>query len=121
MFYLQEKRKSGASFEGTAHLPNSMDLLICVLMVILALLLIGLWYLYSSGLFFKITVETVVSPYPNFQVAYKFFKGPYKNVGKGFEDVYKLAPEYQCFAVYYDDPNQVSVQIPVLFSFQFVF
>ena len=87
-----------------------MDLLpLCIVIVLALLVIIGLWYAYSSGVFFNITIETKESPYPNFHVAYKLIRGPYKNVGKGFEDVFKIAPEYQSFAVYYDDPNQVGV------------
>nr|KAG5697111.1 hypothetical protein BaRGS_002027 [Batillaria attramentaria] len=40
-------------------------------------------------------------------IAYKFGRGPYKEVGPLFTEVCTIAPDNKCLGIYYDDPKKV--------------
>ena len=78
---------------------------ILILAGIFLALLLGV--LVHAGYFYTLRIRTSVPSSIPSRVAYKFYKGPYKNAGVGFDDVKKFAPLLTKFGIYYDDPNKV--------------
>jgi len=87
--------------------------------LLLALVVALLFYLFQSGVFRNITVETKAGPYGEMTVAYKTGKGPYKNTAKVHSEILSLLGEEddggkvdydKCLphvGIYYDDPESV--------------
>jgi hypothetical protein len=77
--------------------------------IIISLTLLCLSLLLSSaGLFKKVTVTTGVPELGKTYIAYKYYKGEYKNCGKTINEIYSICSTVKCFGIYYDDPKLVS-------------
>ena len=86
-----------------------MEVLSYILVVLAIVLLIVLGVVVHSGVFYRLSIRTSVPRTIPSRVAYKVYKGPYRNAGTGFEDVMQRAPGYtRLFGVYYDDPEKVA-------------
>ena len=62
-----------------------------------------------SGVFETVDVGAGRPPIGSVVIAYKFARGPYKEVGPLFFEVAKIAPDNKALGIYYDDPQKVSV------------
>eukprot|EP00062_Callorhinchus_milii_P006341 gi/632946729/ref/XP_007888702.1/ PREDICTED: testis-expressed sequence 264 protein [Callorhinchus milii] len=60
-----------------------------------------------SGLLTRVRVSAGASPVRALTLAYKYSRGPYRQVGSLFTQSTSIGPELSCVGVYYDDPNQV--------------
>ncbi|XP_067684129.1 testis-expressed protein 264 homolog [Haliotis asinina] len=76
-------------------------LLLCLLITVFLLLV-------YSGLFRTVEVGAGRPPIADVVIAYKFFRGPYKETGPHFTELAKLAPDNKCLGIFYDDPNTVA-------------
>ena len=83
------------------------QLLIGIGVLTLLIVLTALIFLVYCGLLHNVTVWTGKPPIGQFTGAYKFQKGPYKNVGDLFTEATSINPKLKMFAVYYDDPMKV--------------
>ena len=89
---------------------------ILIALGIVLLLLLGV--MVHSGVFHPVNIRTSVPHAIPSRVAYKAYRGPYKNAGAGFEDIMQSAPGYsRLFGVYYDDPEKVTTQTVCTSSF----
>ena len=80
-----------------------------ILIVLAIVLLVVLGIMVHSGVFYRLNIRTAVPRAIPSRVAYKVYKGSYRNAGAGFEDVMQRAPGYtRLFGVYYDDPKKVA-------------
>jgi len=76
--------------------------------VIGLVLLTIFFFLIHSGLFHKVKVGAGLPPVGGITVAYKFARGPYKNVGYIFKEASTISEKrLKTFGVYYDDPREV--------------
>lgn len=75
------------------------------LLLWLIVLSIGIYIVYS-GWFYDIHVM-IDKPQLDGKIkfAYKFARGPYKNVCKIFKEIRQVAPNAKCIGIYYDDPR----------------
>ena len=98
---------------------------IVALAIFLGLVLAGLGYLFQSGVFRHIEVETKAGPYGEMTVAYKTGKGPYKDAWQVHAEVSEILAEVKGdvnrqedastdntittphLGIYYDDPESV--------------
>ncbi|XP_071960972.1 testis-expressed protein 264-like [Antedon mediterranea] len=79
---------------------------IAILFLLLCLTIISL--LFYSGLLYPIEFKAGKPPVGSLQIAYKFGRGQYSDVGEYFGEVGKLVPSaYRSFGMYYDDPEKV--------------
>lgn len=76
-------------------------LLFCLIATLVALLV-------YSGVFETVDVRAGKPPIGAVVVAYKFARGPYKEVGPLFFEVAKIAPDNKALGIFYDDPQKVS-------------
>jgi len=75
----------------------------------LVLLLTLFLFLFYSGLLHAVTVGAGPPPIAGFTVAYKFLRGPYKNVSSTFTEAASIVDKrLKAFGVYYDDPREVA-------------
>ena len=77
-----------------------------VLLLVAALIAV----LVYSGLFQRVDVGAGRPPIGKVVIAYKFARGPYKDVGPLFSKVSKIAPNNKCLGIYYDDPQKVCLK-----------
>ena len=82
-------------------------LFLCLAALILLILITIFGFVVYSGLFATIIPGAGPPPIKNVKIAYKFGRGPYKNVGPIFTEVCSLAPRLRCVGIYYDDPKRV--------------
>jgi len=98
---------------------------IVALAIFLGLVLAGVGYLFQSGVFRHIEVETKAGPYGEMTVAYKTGKGPYKDAWQVHAEVSEILAEVKGdvnrqedastdntittphLGIYYDDPESV--------------
>lgn len=78
-----------------------------VLLALGILLLLFLGIMLHAGFFYTLRIRTSTPVSSPSRVAYKVYRGPYKNAGAGFSDVKLFAPLATNFGIYYDDPNKV--------------
>lgn len=78
-------------------------LFLCLIATLIALLL-------YSGVFETVDVGAGRPPIGGVVIAYKFARGPYKEVGPLFFEVAKIAPDNKALGIYYDNPVKVSAQ-----------
>ena len=78
-----------------------------ILMIAAILLALFLGCLVHAGFFYTLRIRTSVPYSTPSRVAYKVYRGPYKNAGAGFNDIGKFAPSLKKFGIYYDDPAKV--------------
>ena len=81
---------------------------ILILLGILLGLFLGV--LVHSGFFSTLRIRTSVPHSIPSRVAYKLYKGPYRNAGAGFSDIKRLAPLLTNFGIYYDAPDKVNYE-----------
>lgn len=90
-----------------------MDLIILFVGIIVLLLLLLLTFcalLVHCGLLYDVKVGTGKPPIGQFTGAYKFGRGPYKDVGDVFTETTSLNPILKCFGAYYDNPKEVPAE-----------
>lgn len=68
----------------------------------------ALGYIFFSGLFTSIEVDTKEPPRGAMTVAYRTGRGPYKGAGQLFTHAYCLLPDREHVGIYYDDPDAVA-------------
>lgn len=78
-----------------------------ILLIVAILLAVFLGCLVHAGFFYTLRIRTSIPYSIPSRVAYKVYRGPYKNAGAGFSDVEQVAPSLKKFGLYYDDPNKV--------------
>ena len=84
---------------------------LCVLLV----LLLG-WVMHRAGIFYRIKIRTSTPKFIPSRIAYKVYRGPYRNAGAAYNDIEQFAPQTTTFGIYYDDPHKVRIlQICKLF------
>lgn len=84
-------------------LPTYIFIVLGTLLVLLVVVVI------HAGLFYSVKIQAAIPRYMPARVAYKFYRGPYKNAGAGFTELIRLAPQVsRCVGVFYDDPHKVS-------------
>ena len=78
------------------------------LVIIVVVLAVFLGCLVHAGFFYSLRIRTSIPSSIPSRVAYKVYRGAYKNAGAGFNDITQLAPSVKKFGLYYDDPAKVS-------------
>uniref|UniRef100_A0A4W5QUU9 Testis expressed 264, ER-phagy receptor n=1 Tax=Hucho hucho TaxID=62062 RepID=A0A4W5QUU9_9TELE len=81
-------------------------LILCLIFVLLSLVTIVGYVLYS-GLLSEIHIRTGSPPIKNITIAYKFKQGPYKECGQLFTESCSIGPNLSSIGVFYDDPKKV--------------
>jgi len=84
-----------------------MDTVMLIIYAVASLLVLLLAVAVYSGLFHSIEVRTLDYPLPQINYAYKFGRGPLKNVGPIFQELARLVPGQKALAIYYDSPCEV--------------
>ena len=84
-----------------------MDTVMLIIYAVASLLVLLLAVAAYSGLFHRIEVRTLAYPLPQINYAYKFGRGPFKNVGPIFHELARLVPGQKVMAIYYDSPCEV--------------
>lgn len=79
-----------------------------LLVVLVALCLIALGVLAHAGFFSDLRIRTSIPASLPKRVAYCLYTGPYKQAGSAYGRICGLAPNRTSFALYYDDPKEVS-------------
>ena len=93
--------------------PAAMDgwsIFYGALLILLLAIVISFAALLHAGLFIELRIRTT-KPLPEAcpkRVAYKLYRGPYKNAGKAYTELLDIVPNLRHFGIYYDDPNKVS-------------
>ena len=82
-----------------------------LLVVLVALCLIALGALAHAGYFSDLRIRTSIPVSCPKRVAYSLYTGPYKQAGSSYHRICTLAPNRTPFALYYDDPNEVSLTV----------
>lgn len=85
-------------------------LLIGIGALTLLIVVTAFMFLVYCGLLHNVRVSTGKPPIGQFTGAYKFQKGPYKNVGDLCTEATSINPKLKLFAVYYDDPLKVAAE-----------
>uniref|UniRef100_A0A4W5QQU2 Testis expressed 264, ER-phagy receptor n=1 Tax=Hucho hucho TaxID=62062 RepID=A0A4W5QQU2_9TELE len=80
-------------------------LILCLIFVLLSLVTIVGYVLYS-GLLSEIHIRTGSPPIKNITIAYKFKQGPYKECGQLFTESCSIGPNLSSIGVFYDDPKK---------------
>ena len=78
-----------------------------ILTIAAILLAVFLGCLVHAGFFYTLRIRTSIPYSIPSRVAYKVYRGPYKNAGAGFNDIGKVAPSMKKFGLYYDNPTKV--------------
>ena len=78
-----------------------------ILILVAILLAVFLGCLVHAGFFYTPRAWTSIPYSIPSRVAYKVYRGPYKNIGAGLNDIRQVAPSLKKFGVYYDDPAKV--------------
>ena len=78
-----------------------------ILILVAILLAVFLGCLVHAGFFYTLRIWTSIPYSIPSRVAFKVYRGPYKNVGAGFNDIRQVAPSLKKFGVYYDDLAKV--------------
>lgn len=91
---------------GEADMDLVFQLTVATVIALVVLLIGYSWY---CGLFHSIKIVTKNSHFPKFLVAYKFATGNYSGCSSLFSEVAQLAPDLDCFGIYYDDPDEVNL------------
>ena len=83
-----------------------------VLIVLLALIVLGVIYLSTQGLFQSVEVEQ--RSMPGYRVVGINHVGPYEKIGDAFNQIHKIADEQsvpvKMIGVYFDNPNEVPAE-----------
>lgn len=83
-------------------------LCVCALIsLLLSLITVAGFMVYSSGLLSDITILTGSAPIKKITFAYKYKEGPYKHCGQLLKESHRIGPKLSCIAVFYDDPKKV--------------
>ncbi len=90
-------------------------MLITIIIVAIALTFIALittivWLLKVSGLFTPIRMKIIQPSFEFLTVVYKFQKGDYSQSADIFKDILNYSPSHSTIAIYYDNPNTVSLR-----------
>ena len=72
-----------------------MEILGYVFIVLAILLVIFLGVMIHSGVFYPLNIRTTIPHTLPSRVAYKVYRGPYKNAGSGFEELMHHASKYK--------------------------
>ena len=78
-----------------------------ILIILGIILAIVLGVLLHAGFFYTLRIRTSVPASMPHRVAYKLYRGPYRNAGTGFREIEAVAPMQRTFGIYYDDPGKV--------------
>lgn len=87
----------------------NLGLWVCLVMIILSLTILLL--LHNAGAFKKVIVTTGIPQLRKVYIAYKFYKGEYKNSNQAIRDIAAISSNVRCFGIYYDDPKIVCLHI----------
>lgn len=83
-------------------------MLFYVVVVLVVILCVILMVFTHAGFFYSVSIRTSTPLSAPGRVAYKLYRGPYKNAGAAFRELSGLAPHLKTFGIYYDDPKKVS-------------
>lgn len=78
-----------------------------ILILVGIILAIFLGVLVHAGFFYTLRIRTTHPSSIPSRIAYKLYRGPYKNAGEAFNDVKQFARGKTKFGIYYDDPAKV--------------
>jgi len=84
-------------------------LLLCILVLFACLIATFIFLLRYLGVFGRVEVTVGKPVVKNLWVAYKRHEGSYGECGPFFTEAVSLCPQLSSIAVYYDDPNLVSL------------
>ena len=91
-----------------------MEVLSYIMIALVVVLFVLLVVMIHSGVFYRLSIRTSVPLTIPSRIAYKVYKGPYRNAGTGFEDIMQRAPGYtRLFGVYYDNPEKVDLSCSI--------
>jgi hypothetical protein len=94
--------------ERKRNLIRVLEMLGYIFIIVAILLAVFLGCLTHAGFFYTLRIRTTIPYSIPSRVAYKVYRGPYKNAGGGFNDIEKVAPSLKKFGLYYDNPEKVS-------------
>ena len=96
------------------RIQTTMEVLSYIMIALVVVLFVLLVVMIHSGVFYRLSIRTSVPLTIPSRIAYKVYKGPYRNAGTGFEDIMQRAPGYtRLFGVYYDNPEKVDLSCSI--------